>query len=119
MIYPLPDLLDRISILELKVERIGEQTCIDEHNFLINALKDYTLHNANDYIKRLKEVNSNIWNLEADIRACKEEELGLEEVGRRAIQIRKLNKIRIGIKNEIVDQTNSGFKDIKMNHGSE
>ena len=29
-----------------------------------------------------------------------------------------LNKIRIRIKNEIVEETGSGFKDIKINHAS-
>lgn len=48
----------------------------------------------------------------------KENLLGLEEVGRRAILIRGKNKIRVGIKNEMVEKYEEGFKDIKMNHAS-
>ena len=118
-IYPFSDILDRISITELKVERIGEETCIKEYNFLMKELEEYDFPEKFEYIKRLKEINGRIWDLEADIRACKEEELGLEEVGRRAIQIRKINKQRIAVKNEIVEKTKTGFLDIKMNHESE
>jgi hypothetical protein len=55
-----------------------------------------------------------MWTLEADLRKGKEGELGLEEVGRRAIAIRDLNKQRVTLKNSI-----SKFKDIKINHVSE
>ena len=40
-------------------------------------------------------------------------------LGRRAIEIRNLNRIRVGIKNRIAEVTGSGYKDIKMNHVSE
>ena len=119
MEYPLPDLLDRISIAQLKVERIGEDECIKEYNTLIKEVYIYKFNNAKEFIQRLYVVNGEIWNLESDIRSCKEDELGLEEVGRRAILIRKTNKKRVSIKNEIAVESKSGFVDIKMNHGSE
>ena len=65
------------------------------------------------------EINGKIWDLESDIRKGKEQELGLEEVGRRSIQIRGFNKIRVGYKNEMVNLYSEGFEDIKMNHASE
>lgn len=119
MQYPIADLLDKISITELKVERIGEQTCKDELAFLVAAIPEYNFPRAEEFIGKLKEINRRIWDLESDIRSCKEEELGLEEVGRRAIKIRKTNKLRVALKNEIIDIAKQGFKDIKMNHGSE
>ena len=64
-------------------------------------------------------VNIKISILEADIRKGKEEELGLEEVGRRALQIRNLNRERIALKNAIQEKFGDGFKDIKVKHGSE
>lgn len=119
MLYPLPDLLDRISIAKLKVERIGEDSCRTEYESLLKEVDSYKFEEAEYYISKLYEVNSKIWDMESDIRSCKEEELGLEEVGRRAILIRKTNKIRVTLKNEIAERSNSGFVDIKMNHGSE
>jgi hypothetical protein len=119
LIYPLSDLLDRLSIVKLKVERIGEDSCKKEYEALTNELKEYNFNESEDFINRLYEINGKIWDLESDIRKGKENELGLEEVGRRAIAIRGLNKIRVGIKNEVVIKSNSGFVDVKMNHASE
>jgi len=116
--FPLPDLLDKISILQLKVEKIGEESCKQELKYLMDNLSDYKFDECDKYIKRLRSVNNRIWEMEADIRSGKEGSLSLEEVGRRAIGIRNLNKFRIRIKNEIVEKTNKGFKDIKINHGS-
>ena len=57
--------------------------------------------------------------MESDIRKGKEGELGLEEVGRRAILIRNLNRERVALKNKIIEETGIGFKDVKVNHASE
>jgi len=116
--YPLPDLLDKISILQLKVERTGEDSCKQELAYLLKHLPEYNFPEAEEYINRLRSVNDRIWEMEADIRQGKDHLLNLEEVGRRALGIRNINKFRIRIKNEIVEKTNKGFKDIKVNHGS-
>jgi len=118
MNYPISEICDRLSIAMLKVERIGGGACLEEKEALLKELNkegfDYSI-----YINLLKEVNAKIWDLESDVRKGKEGELGMEEVGRRAIAIREINKQRVSIKNEIVEKTNTGFKDIKMNHASE
>lgn len=119
MKYPLADLLDRLSIIALKTERIKDPENFKEYISLKEALTSYNFKLTNSYLLKLKNINSKIWDLEADIRQEKEAELGLEEVGRRAIKIRQLNKKRIAIKNEITKKSNSGFIDIKKNHGSE
>jgi hypothetical protein len=104
------DMADRYSICQLKKEH-GHY--VDrELMALDNALKNYT--NISVYILRLKEINKRIWDLESDIRLGKENELGLEEVGRRAIMIRNINNERIAIKNEIVDKYDEGFKETKL-----
>ena len=119
MEYPLPDLLDRYSIVKLKVERIGEPCCIKEFEAIGKELPLYGFDKWREFVDKLYELNGKIWCLESEIRQGKENLLGLEEVGKRAIQIREFNKKRISIKNEIVDLTNSGFRDVKMNHASE
>ena len=135
----LSDVLDRLSILTLKAERIGTDVAVDELRALIKdvvfklgfdpfdrqefsmAMKPST-RNKVKLVKgsfdRLYEVNGKIWDLEADIRQGKEGKLGLEEVGRRALAIRNLNNKRVAIKNEIVSMTGKGFKDVKKNHAS-
>lgn len=109
------DILDRYSISLLKKERANaeNQTEIEE---LEKEMRKYK--NIEEHVEKLIDVNGKIWDLESDIRRGKEGELGLEEVGRRAIAIRELNKIRVGYKNNIVDIFKEGYKDIKINHAS-
>lgn len=121
MEMPLPEILDRMSILKLKIERIGEPHLKKEMDAYEQALGEFEAKGVmikEEWISELYKINSEIWDLEADIRKGKEGELGLEEVGRRAIMIRDKNKLRVGIKNKIVEETGIGFKDVKMAHAS-
>jgi hypothetical protein len=121
MEMPLSEVLDRLSIVELKIERIGEPHLTLEKEVLENAVQEFADSGTqidSSWVKDLKDINGQIWDLESDIRKGKEGELGLEEVGRRAIMIRGKNKIRVGIKNAITEATGIGFRDVKMNHAS-
>ena len=113
---PISEIADRYSISILKKKKANAKN--DEE---INSLKSEILkyEEIDSFIENLIEINGKIWDLESDIRKGKEEELGLEEVGRRAIKIREFNKIRVGYKNQMVKKYGEGFEDIKMNHGSE
>ena len=121
MEMPLGEVLDRFTILKLKMERIRESSIILEYETYKKAIEEYKMKGINikqDWVDKLYEVNGKIWDLEFDIRKGKEGELGLEEVGRRAIAIRNLNSIRVNIKNKISEETGIGFKDIKKDHAS-
>lgn len=113
---PISEIADRYSITLLKNERIEGIDLSSELKVYKQELDKYD--GVDTYIKRLYIINGEIWDLESDIRKGKEKILGLEEVGRRAILIREKNKIRVGIKNEMVEKYEEGFKDIKMNHAS-
>lgn len=113
---PISEIADRYSITLLKNERIEGIDLSLELKMYKEELDKYI--DIQIYIDRLYKINGEIWDLESDIRKGKEDILGLEEVGRRAILIRGKNKIRVGIKNEMVERYEEGFKDIKMNHAS-
>ena len=118
---PLPEILDRMSIVKLKIERIREEHLNQEYEEYVKALAEFKekgIEIDEKWLEQLYELNGKIWDLESDIRKGKEGELGLEEVGRRAIAIREINMQRISVKNEIVEKTGLGFKDVKMNHAS-
>ena len=115
MKMPISEIADRYSIALLKKERANADND-QEINTLYQELVKYD--QALNFVEKLKEINGQIWDLESDIRKGKENELGLEEVGRRAIVIRGLNKIRVSYKNEMVNIYGEGFEDIKMNHAS-
>jgi hypothetical protein len=120
MKMPISEILDRYSIAILKKERANAENEqeIQDLNDEIDNYRNQSPELIDRKIQQLIEINGKIWDLESDIRKGKEGELGLEEVGRRAILIRGLNKIRVGYKNEIVEVFNEGYKDIKMNHAS-
>ena len=120
MKMPIGEILDRYSIAILKKERANAENQ-QEIEDLTKEIESYkSTHNefVEELIGKLIETNGKIWDLESDIRKGKEGELGLEEVGRRAIKIREFNKIRVGYKNDTVEVFGEGYKDIKMNHAS-
>jgi hypothetical protein len=110
------DIVDRYSICKLKSERTSID-CSSELHALETELKNY--EGINEYVCKLYGINGDIWNLEADIRKGNEDVLGLEEVGRRAIQIRQFNGQRVSVKNEINSFYKEGFVETKINHGSQ
>jgi hypothetical protein len=120
MKMPIGEILDRYSIAILKKERASaeNQQEIEDLTQEIELYKETHEEFINEKIDKLIEINGMIWDLESDIRKGREGELGLEEVGRRAIKIREFNKIRVGYKNDVVEVFGEGYKDIKMNHAS-
>lgn len=112
---PISEVADRYSITMLKSKRAGEDMSkeLEAYDSVMCLYPE-----IGNFLLRLYDINGEIWDLESDIRKGKEKELGLEEVGRRAILIREKNKIRVGIKNEMVEKYGEGFKDIKINHAS-
>lgn len=118
----LSEMVDRLSIVRLKLERLKEDSLKVEYETYKNAIEGYKRSGVkikSKWINDLYKINGKMWDLEFDIRSGKEGKLGLEEVGRRAIAIRDLNKQRITIKNEIAEETGLGFKEIKIDHASQ
>jgi hypothetical protein len=127
MIKPIPmpinELCDRLTIAELKMERLSE-TEVDKEllSKQINYLREgVDKDNAKllDLISRLKEINGKMWDLEYDLRKGLDLELGLAEIGKRAVAIRNHNRNRVAVKNEITNLVQQPeFVDCKMNHVS-
>jgi|SRR6185436_6941212 len=118
--YNVGDLLDRLSILTRKIY-FGDEDSISEHRFLEKGLEAYGINGKLvTNCMRIMQINVEIWNLENVIRNGGEKKLGLEEVGRRAVRIRDLNKKRIQYKNKLNGLfLKGGFKENKVQHRSE
>lgn len=118
MEYNAADLYDKLTI-ELLKKKHGITT---NDNFIKQAalhLQNYKALDA-ELLILLYEKNKDIWGLEAAIRQAKDEELGLEEIGRRAIAIREHNAIRISIKNMISEKFDKEpFVEHKLDHISD
>ena len=116
MDYPLNELIDRYTIHLLKSERTSEPQTIALNEYLSAINQCGSMDDVQTYIDKLYEINGQIWDAESEIRAGLENNYGLDEIGRRALLVRDLNKKRVAIKNEIVTRFNSGYLDVKVNY---
>lgn len=114
LLYPTADLYDRYTIELLKSERANADNLLHVNTlFMEIKRRDPIQHNL---LEGLYEVNGQIWDLDGAI--LNSDELGLEEVGRRAIDIRNLNAKRIMLKNEVATFFHE-TKEYKYHHASQ
>lgn len=111
---PMGEAADRYTILFLKWEK-GRCENEPERKMYWNYCFRYLEMGE---IDRLYEINRIIWSLESAIRQGKEGDLGLEEVGRRALEIRNFNNQRVAVKNVINDRTSWCLPEVKVDHAS-
>jgi len=122
MMMPLSEAFDKLSIALLKAIRGGQKTGAEVSayvDYLADIRTNLSTAEIPIWLADLIKHNNDIWSLESDIRRGKENELPLEEVGRRAIKIREHNKKRVEVKNTIASIINSGFVEVKADHASE
>lgn len=125
MLVPMPicELCDRLTIARLKYTRLPDDQL--DKDLLVKQMNYYNQGVPKDnpelliLIDKLHRINGLMWNAEHELRKGMDQELGLEEIGRRAIQIRNLNRDRVAIKNQITILCGEPeFQDCKMNHAS-
>jgi hypothetical protein len=116
------DILDRASIARLKAENIGNDENHREDSVFTDEVNKYAMENPNYpilmFFDLLYKINKLIWKLEFDLRQGKLDG-ALAEVGRRAIEIREHNNLRVQTKNIVNTLMKEGFIDIKRGHVSE
>ena len=101
----LGEFLDRLSILLHKAQKIGPESYpefVKRIEYLLLKVPD---ENFSEIVKTFRElyyINGEMWKLESDIRLNQEKDLGLPEVGRRAILIREWNNKRIITQNKAI-----------------
>ncbi|WP_435114490.1 DUF6165 family protein [Candidatus Pelagibacter bacterium nBUS_36] len=113
------ELLDKISILEIKQEKIKDQDKLkfisDEHAVLKNQLDKNV--KSNDKLEKLfqslKEINAKLWVIEDDKRLCEKEKDFTEKFIKLSRDVHFLNDDRAKIKLEINNLTGSKIKEIK------
>jgi uncharacterized protein YxjI len=121
---PICELCDRFTIAKLKFERLPQEEADKEGlkrqmQYYEKGI-DYSIAGIKELIQQLYEINGSIWDAEAEIRKGHDDKLELSEIGRRALVIRDLNRVRVSIKNKIATVTNQeDFLDCKMNHASQ
>ena len=113
------ELLDKISILEIKREKIKDSESLkfiaEEYNVLKAELdKNIKSDNKlNDLFNSLKEINSKLWVIEDDKRLCEKNKDFGEKFIKLSRDVHFLNDDRAKIKLEINNHTGSKIKEIK------
>ena len=113
------ELLDKISILEIKLEKIKDPKKLEfisnEHSILKNQLirRVKNDENLNKLFKSLKEINSKLWIIEDDKRQCEKDKTFDEKFIKLSRDVHFLNDNRAKIKLEINEYTGSKIKEIK------
>ncbi|MDC3145389.1 DUF6165 family protein [Candidatus Pelagibacter sp.] len=113
------ELLDKISILEIKKEKIKDPEKLRFINNEHEVLKDQFLKNVKSdekldrLFKFLKEINNKLWIIEDDKRLCEKNSDFGDEFIKLSRDVHFLNDERAKIKLEINDHTGSKIKEIK------
>ena len=112
---PMSEIIDRYAISLIKQEEIEEDVS-EELETYKKEIDQHTNPKIKEYIDRLYKANKDLWNEEKAIKMGQEQNFDLAEIGKKALKVRDLNRIRNGIKAEIVDEFADGFKEIKVNY---
>ena len=113
------ELLDKISILEIKKEKIKDPEKLKFINDEYDVLKDQFNKNVksdeklDSLFKSLKEINSKLWVIEDDKRLCEKNSDFGEEFIKLSRNVHFLNDDRAKIKLEMNNHTGSKIKEIK------
>ena len=113
------ELLDKISILEIKQEKIRDSEKLkfinDEHSILKNQLNNNVKSDQklNELFESLKQINAKLWVIEDDKRQCEKEKDFTETFIKLSRDVHFLNDDRAKIKLEINNHTGSKIKEIK------
>ena len=113
------ELLDKISILEIKKEKIEDLKKLKFINDEYNILKGQLDNNVesddklNQFFKTLKSINAKLWVIEDDKRLCEKNSDFGEKFIRLSRDVHFLNDDRAKIKLEISNYTDSKIKEIK------
>lgn len=102
------ELIDRISILEIKLNKFKDDTkrkIISEELFRLykiqDYLKDYDRVKTQRFKKRLYKINFKLWNIENRIRNLEAKKKFNKDFIELARNVYLTNDLRTGIKNEI------------------
>ena len=113
------ELLDKISILEIKKEKIKDLEKLKFINDEYNVLKDQLNKNVksdeklSELFNSLKEINSKLWVIEDNKRLCEKNSDFSEKFIKLSRDVHFLNDDRAKLKLEVNNHTGSKIKEIK------
>ena len=113
------ELLDKISILEIKKEKIKDPEKLkfisNEHSILKDQFEKNVKSDVklNKLFQNLKEINAKLWVIEDDKRDCEKKKDFGDKFIKLSRDVHFLNDDRAKIKLEVNNHTGSSIKEIK------
>ena len=113
------ELFDKITILEIKKEKISNKEKLFEIEKELNSLNQTVgkfipdPSNISKYINNLKEINLKLWDIEDGKRAAEKEKKFDDKFIELARNVYKLNDERAKIKLAINNELGSNIKEVK------
>jgi len=115
--FPVVELFDRYAIACVKWQRTKANR--DELEYYQTQVDQYDVEMIKQPLESLISIHNIIWDLEWQLKQGVEDQLSLEEIGKRAIKIRDYNNKRVAVKNSIAGLLNDPILEIKRDHLSE
>jgi Zn-dependent oligopeptidase len=123
MKIPPAEIIDRMSIVKLKIEKIGDSELKREFKALKQAIEEFKKEGIEineNWLKELYEINSKEWDLLGKVdEERRKSKMDYKKFADLYSEIEKMNKKRAKAKNKIIEETGIGFKEIKKEHPSE
>jgi len=119
VVVSLGELVDKITILEIKKKNINDKEKIEKINFELNnllaKLKKLEIETEafKDLKTRLKNVNQELWIIEDDIRKLEKEKTFNQDFINLARSVYFTNDKRFELKNQINTLFNSAVAEVK------
>ena len=114
------ELLDKISILEFKLDKIKGEENLEEINKEYKILKDVQnssieiTEKLKTLLKEIKKVNLNLWNIEDELRICEKNKNFGQSFIKLARDVYLNNDKRSKIKSKMNEVLGSNIKEIKQ-----
>jgi len=114
------ELLDKISILEIKLEKVKDKNSLEEIKKEYKILKEIQTSSINimgkikDLFQSVKNVNIKLWNIEDKLRVCEKNKNFDKNFIELARGVYFANDERAKLKNEINEILKSDIREIKQ-----
>ena len=113
------ELIDKITILEIKTERIGDRKALDHVRSelaMLRSLFEKHIRRTEPleaFIEELKTINQKLWGIEDDIRQCEQNKDFGDFFVQLARSVYKNNDRRAALKNQINKLLSSSIQEVK------
>lgn len=115
------ELVDKITILEIKLNKIKNPEKLQNIKNELNVLNEYFVKIENDQLNqlknKLKDTNSKLWQIEDDIRVCEKNQDFSTSFINLARSVYITNDERFELKNSINEIYSSVIKEVKSYEG--